>query len=575
MKRSASVYYEETVEAYLEYHGDLLAYQNEMFAFVIPSMSQFLLKHMHALNAFLDDIYASLYEKECTRAKEDTADRFALLYAEYDEVEEERIALRDSILNQLELSLIYNTVFRWHGDVMTRKGEPMTGAYAVAYFASWGACARTFHLFICSSPDKIPFYAERTAKEHPYCQIASKRAHVIVSVAPLIEYSVDDLWNGVRIITSTLYQYNFSPSMRAYMYALFFRYADLLASEQPEDKVYAVFNNPLFVIHNEELPIMGEDEEEYNDAFDAFKKLSISANSSYSLHNDFMYEGEAIFYHQLYRIKLSDDLIRYHRAPNVAITIRYTQQIKRNDILKATVVQWHAMCSAVAKNTFLRQTLVEMYTNTRTDMHLYHGDKERYKREFPTSAADARDILQEARPLEMAAIVSTQSVVLGDLLNAFKKEYMVSYAELFNEGDVGIIEERVFNEGDEGWMTATYEQEALLLTKLSTFLYFQLQLVKRYKSMTDAFMLEELCTLQEIEERVFLHKKKEWPTFLKLMRIYYVIDTVTDKVFKSLFFAEAYFVWLCLSLRSELIKEDSLPPELLLLVKKLNTLIQC
>ena len=573
MKRH-SVYFEEANEEYLVYTGDMLAYQEAMFSFVIPSCSEFLLKHMHEVNAFLDAIYAAFYEREYAKEQEASGDRFAWMLSEYDEAKEEEIIRRDSMLAELQLSMIYNTLFRWHGDIMTRRGEQMTGAYAVSYFASWGACARTFHLLVCSQPEKLPLYAESTASEHLYCQIASKRANVLVSTVPIIQYRVGDIWNSMRIITSTLYLYNFSPPMRNYIYALFFRYGDLLASQQADEEIDTVFDNPLFVIENIDDG-GGDDDDDDDDGFDAYKKLSITANKTYRIHNEFLYEGEVIFYHQLHRLQLSCDLIRYHKSNNVAIQIKYTKGIKRIDMLKLALDHWYAMCLSVAKDTYLKQTLIEKYTIMRTDMHLYHGDRERYIRKFPTAATDARDILQESRPLQMTAINNTQSLVLADLFTTFKNAYTTSFESLAHEGDTA-FEERVFEQGSEEWLMPTFEQEVMLLTKLSTSLYFELQIVKDFKALDGAFILEELVTLQHIEERVFLKRakgKKVWPVFLKLMRIYYVMDG--EKVFKSLFFVEAYFVWLCLCLRSKLIKEDAIHPTLIPIIKKLNNLIQC
>jgi hypothetical protein len=104
--------------------------------------------------------------------------------------------------------------------------------------------------------------------------------------------------------------------------------------------------------------------------------------------------------------------------------------------------------------------------------------------------------------------------------------------------------------------------------------------VKRLTKFDDAFVLEELVSLQRVEEAIFLDGKettttKTWPVFLKLMRLYYVVDTVKKKVFRSLFFVEAYFVWLCLCVRQGVLTMSVLHPKLLDLVQKLNDLIQC
>ena len=110
-------------------------------------------------------------------------------------------------------------------------------------------------------------------------------------------------------------------------------------------------------------------------------------------------------------------------------------------------------------------------------------------------------------------------------------------------------------------------------------LYFDFEAVPDVKAMNDCFILEELVSLQSIEDAVFLkrsRKAKKWPIFLKLVRLYYVIDTVSERVFKSLFFAEAYFVWLSIARHNGMLKkEQALHAELLPPLKKLNTMLHC
>lgn len=480
----------------------------------------------------------------------------------------------------------------------------MTGLYAVSYFVSWSAFVRAFHLMICAQSEKATFYAHSTVSQHPYCEMAAKRFHVKVSDAPIIEYSVGDLWNSMRAIMGTLYIYSFSLPMRNYIYALFLRYGDLLSIQQQDQgqDIHAIFDDPRFVsyhatpqaVNNDEMEsVVVEEEEEAGsddegevaedlgvEDFDAFKKLRITVNPSYSLTNEFLFEGELIFYHQLCRIQLSGDLHAMGQEASMAITIAYTPQLKRLDFLKLALEQWYLMSSELSRDTYLNKTLMEQYTKQRIAMHLYHGDKERYKRQFPTSTCEARDVLLEVRPLRMTQLNETQGLVLGDLLHAFKTEYGIALhnmAHLFAE--TNSVEDHALQHGYEQWVMLQYEQEALLLTKLCSALFLELQAVSTHKIMKEAFILEELVSLHDIEEVLFLKrtksKKKSCPLFVKLMRFYYVLEPRTNKLFRSLFFVEAYFVWLALALREEIVKEQAIHGKLLLLVKKLNTLIQC
>lgn len=587
MKR---VYYEKDTEEYLEYdagRSDLLLYQEEMMSFVLPSDNEFLLKHLTSLARFIDDIYQALYDRELARERDENSARiFSVLYEEYDEEHEDDVARREAALDSLELATIADVVFQWHSDIMKRT-ETMTGLYAVSYFMSWAAYVRLFHLVVATNEERLPLYAYGSAYEHAYCVMVSKRVNVIVSKAPLIDYSIDDLWISMGLITTSLYTYAFSLPMRNYIYALFFRYADLLAAQQPEQAVDQILDNPRFMTTHDDMGSEEEEkedneaeEEEGRDDFHAYKKIRIQANQTYSIDNDFLYEGEVLFFPQLYRLQLSTDMMRHHAQEENAILIGYTQRFNRIDFVRLAMEQWCEALVAMTRDTHVKQQMIERYTGTRIDMHLYHGDRERHKRSFPTSACDARDVLLEARPLEMTRVNSSQAMVLGDLLLCFKRSYataLENLAPVYGDYD---YEKVAVEKGDGAWMLLDYELEALLLTRICTRLFLEYQKVKRLTKFDDAFVLEELVSLQRVEEAIFLGDgatttTKTWPVFLKLMRLYYVVDTVKKKVFRSLFFVEAYFVWLCLCVRQEVLTMSVIHPKLLDLVQKLNGLIQC
>jgi len=568
MKR---VYYEEASEPYLVYTGAerLLEYQEKMIVFVLPSHVEFLLKHMEGVCHFLDDIYEALYERE---KEEEGADHFEVLFAAYDEAHEQAVIRRNATLSMLNLPLIASTLLQWHNDIVTRKGVTTTGAYAVCYFLSWGVYTRSFHLTVSLQSEKLSLYAYGSAKEHLYCEIVSKRSNVVITDAQLIDYSVDQLWISMRLITPSLYTYPFSLPMRNYVYALFFRYADLLGMEQ--DDSVDIFDNTRFFTPLQQQQQQQEEDIEGHDDFDDYKKLNVCANGSYNIHSDFVYEGELLFFNQLYRLQLSTDLMRYHERAESKIRIVYTPKLNRLAFIRIALDQWSEALIILTRDTQYKESLVTRYTHTRTDMHLCHGDRERHKRAFPNSACDARDVLLEARPLEMDHVTRSQAMVLGDLIQCFKRNY-TAVIENCGGGVNEDYEGHVLQEGGESWMVVEYEQEALLLTRICTRLFMEYHKVKGLHRMDDAFIFEELVSLQRIEEVFFLGKTTSWPVFLKLMRHYYVMDTVTRKVFKSVFFVEAYFVWLSLCLRNKVITTGAIHPKLLDLTQKLNDLIQC
>lgn len=621
MKRH-TVYFEENEEPYMAFDegNDVVAYQQKMLTFVVPSENEAFLKHIQGASAFLDEIYTLLYERACKKQAymEGGASRLSLLMnGDKGNSDDEE---REVALDILRFDQICDVFFRWHTDVVLR-GETMTGMYAVNYFLTWGCFVRAFHLVVYHDEAKLLAYATKTAHKDRYCQMVNRHENVFTTDAMLVEYSIGDLWNSMRIILPSLYTYTYCKPMRAYIYALFFRYGDLLSVQQQQqqqgetessDYLNAIFDNPLFRTIHSVPQLLGNDADEQDEiaetakrsqrqaekndeddssededglleAFDAYKNISIPVNKYYSIRNEFLYQGESLYYHQLRRIQISDDLIRYHtqqQAQNKAITIHYPSRTARLDFLKLATEEWCAACVAISTNTYLRKTLIEQYMGTRTEMYLYHGERERYKRQFPASTCEARDILVGIRPLAMTLINSSQHLVIRDIFVAFKTAYLEGIKQQFGNLDSAEYEKDAFEYGLDDWCTFNFEQEVLLLTKLSTTLCFDFEKVTEIKSMSASFILEELVTLQSIENSVFLKRKskkrgKVWPIFLKLVRLYYVIDPVNDRIFKSLFFVEAYFVWIALSMHHGLLKNSSvLPPELLPPLKKLNTMLQ-
>lgn len=616
MKRH-SVYLDEEEEPYLAFEegDDPLVYQQQMDTFIIPSENEAFLRHIQATSAFLDRIYTMLYEREWRKKRESEGNPLSFLMNNVESDDDEG-EMQDTLLETLRLDRVCDVLFRWHTDIVAR-GETMTGLYAINYFLTWGSYVRAFHLFICLDEAKLEVYATKKVREHAYCQIVNQRENIFITEECFIDYRVSLLWNSMRIILPSLYNDPYSRPMRSYIYSLFFRYGDLLSLQQEEDEEHMlddIYNNPLFVTFHSIPQLMGldadeadaqqdaekrrlhsnraqteeeeEEEEDEDDAaamleeFDAYKKIRIPANKSYSINNEFLYQGEGLFYYQLRRLRLSDDLIRYHGSQaEKRITINYGK-LNRLEFVKLMTEKWSVAMAAISCDTYLRQPLMEQYTAKRIDMHLYHGERERYKRQFPASTCESRDVLTGVRPQAMNFISDTQNTVLRDMFIAFKNAYLLLMDKQFSSSQTGDYEKEAIENGLLYWSTVRLEQETQLLTKLGTCLYFGLHKIPNHNMMSEAFILEEMVTLQHIEDYAFLKRRtggtsKVWPVFIKLMRFYYVIDTKSNKIFKSLFFVESYFVWLALCNHCGLFnkKESAIHPELLTTLKKLNTMI--
>jgi hypothetical protein len=110
--------------------------------------------------------------------------------------------------------------------------------------------------------------------------------------------------------------------------------------------------------------------------------------------------------------------------------------------------------------------------------------------------------------------------------------------------------------------------------------------VKDMERVDRSLLLEELHSLDPLESLIFdqftaiEQTNKHIPIFVKLMRLYYVIVVVPGKggvlqcrLFKSVFFIEAYFVWLALCVSTNVFVEAQLQPNTKKLVVNFNKLI--
>lgn len=494
----------------------------------------------------------------------------------------------ERILARIEFGRISQTLLEWHKDIVSR-GEAMTSTYAVCYFVSWGAFCRSFHMNICSNEERIKPYITRTASEFVYCQKVGEYYNVILSSAPVCEYKDTVLWNSIRRIFSSLYTFRYSNEMKEYVFALFFRYCDLLSIQQHDAE--KTFENPLFAEHHqptkslnytpthsfshtsnllaeeeERATVRSEEEEEQESEeeeleaiYNAFKSIDISVNDNYSINNEFAFQGQPLFCPQLERLFLSAKLSKNKNL----ISIAYTKSLSRNGFLRGAMESWAKMCATVGEDGLLTTVVISEFRTKIMPMHLYHGEEARFKRESPEASCEARDILTNFRPVEMTHINKTQIMTIRSIVMTHKKDFLLKLKEWesnggSNEANIEFIDN---------------ELEAILLTHICTMRWLEMKEMKQIKRLDACFVLEEMTDIEDIHSLFYNPEKRKIPVLLKLMRIYYVIDVKKSKLYKTVFFVEAYFLWLTLCLRAKLFTFQQLPPELTPLLKNMDRLV--
>ena len=574
---------DELEEEYLQFDGDLLAYERAVDHFILPSYNLPLLKHMTQLALYLDDltdyVFATLPEEQPEGEPCDGPETIDWFNIVVDEPATEAVA-ENVPLMQLDIHFgqLCEQLWEWHEDVKERQ-EIMTGDYAVAYFLSWASFARIFHLTVCQNEAKYRLYTETEASQFAYAQLVAPTHHILVADGTITAYSVRRLWLSARMVTATLYVYSYSSEMKQYVHALFFRYCDLVTMQQSDAD--RVFDNPLFIDYNQNNLLPGqqsteaeEAEDEEKELFDAFKRLKITVTDRHSLDNSFLYEGELLFYPQLFRLRLSEKLERNFLAlqrTGHLMQLRFSSLTERTSFLQAVIDGWAQMMSLLSKDLQLRTYVIGHFKSQLASMYVFHGEAERYKRQFPDSSAEASDILSDARPNDVLRLNKASATVLTDLIAGYAAALKKSLSRQTGEATLHCP------------TLLTNEREAVLLTSVISELWFQYKKVPRSAQISGAFLLEELCTLSSLD-RLLFHGRgdhdgapRKLPLLIKLIRIYYIVD-VTEACSPHVFFRsevmpEAFLVWLTLCVRYGHVAQKALHSSISKVVCNLNRLL--
>ena len=304
-----------------------------------------------------------------------------------------------------------------------------------------------------------------------------------------------------------------------------------------------VFQNPVFVAHHDRRPTpeLGngedddsnsshedEDSEDLESLYSAFKSVQITANRKYSIENEFVFEGQPIFCPQIERLMLSSKL---HRNED-RIRIAYTRSLTRSSFLRAAIDSWAKMCATVAEDGALTTEIIADFRSSVMQMHLWHGETERFKRESPGLASQPRNVLESFRPLEVGVINKVESQTIRVITGAHKKDFLAQLKE-WDSND---------SPNDANLPFLNNELEATLLTQICTMRWLEMNKARHLPTLKACYVMEELNSIEKLNALFYKPEQKRAPVLLKLMRIYYVMDIQSGRLFKTQFQVEAYFL---------------------------------
>lgn len=598
---SGRIQYVRQEEAYLRYDRKTeypqKKYEREAPAAELPHSDFSLLAHLTEFMAFIEDLTDSVlrrvqYAPFEMRPEGDQQEEIfgegdedgPSFYAQLVEEAQQKLAQQqDSIASQngrgikknkkkdmpVNVALMVEVAWRWHNEVSLRR-KPTTGLHAYCIMLSWAAFCKLFYLVVYENEQLYRLIKTHRATQYQYCVQVSAQENVIISSACLGMYSVQEVWLSLQQIVPSLYRNSFTPHMKTYLYALFFRYCDMMCTQQRAPRT--TFDNPIFVkftepreksesstssneedldsssengnggssssssnnssSEEEEDSVDSEDEQEEEDLddeddYDYYKKVLVPLSPTYSLRSAYFFEGQLIFLSQLKRILFSEALVSLcEQAP---LRMSSGQRPGPRDMQRCEKSLCR-MLSTLFVHKDLKQYIKEDFKAKLLSLYVYHGEAERFRARWPHASANPSDILAMLRP--------------GDNQHALRIFKMTAQQMLAEP--------------------AKYEREMVLMTKCATrqWLYSTVGKADLVDSIDAHFMMEELATLHEIDLRVATVKgliesntmeefdiqedqpSRPLPLLLRLVGQYYVSHGLTGRLYQTTNFTEAYMIWL-------------------------------
>jgi hypothetical protein len=656
----------------------VIKYSKKMITYIVPFQVQNMLEHITLFNKFLSALYKDEnvvhkiqsfirclhYENNNENNGEfesvnkwfmnidisknkpnfivsdddnDDEDKEDIMYEE----EEEEIVMKP--INTVNYQTVCDIGWKWYNHIKTTK-EVFTSYFAQSYYLIWIAFCRTFFLnSIMNKKNDTNFLM--SAMDYKFIKEIHTNHFVVVCGKPIMKYSLNEIWLAITLIIPKLYKFTYTTHMRDYVYRLFLRYCHIVSIPcHSKDEEYMLLDNVLFFHYNDEEEAskkkinlfvntgIKEDEEEEEDdddddgedEFEAYKeKCHLRMNKIYSIRSDFGFEVELILYHQLRRLDLAYKLSMM--AKDNPIPFKDYVSLGENVVLaKMCLSAWKEFLCIVSIDPQIRQMIKESFNNDVMHLFLYHGEKEKFIRNFPGSNHQPGDIIKQTRSHDFSKLQKLRKIViksistqyyntfieyLNKLLTKDKEEFDNGFTtdnekkyspttfigsnihdnvchsnRIHNRSHIFTDDIRIKEEEEEKKNLLLYipdmenEKECIFATKVCIISWFRFnpKHVKDVENIEKSFILEELCDSMDTIDTIFLKhyrrgNKIEPPILVRLGRLTFIFDINHSKiqVYETGVFQKAYFIWISLLLKYRFIKQEAVHEKTVNIVKSI------
>jgi hypothetical protein len=334
---------------------------------------------------------------------------------------------------ELDYEFICTTTWGWFNIIKERK-EALTSNFATAYFLSWGGFCRSYYLkMIMKEHEKMTSIMNNTALSYNFIKENEKSFNVVVSHKKIIHYSLNDIWKAGTLIVPALYKYPFSHSMRDYVYHLFLRYCNIISIEIIDQDELDEILDFKFFYRRQGLDDDEDDEEEEEDDGDdedrnTYKRRLFIDMGRYIITSDFLFQGESLYFHQLMRLNHST-LLDSMWNKNPILFREYGSMREESILINICLDAWYKFLETISIDKQISTMIKQYFHEHVLHLFLYHGEKERFIRDFPESNHQPHDILGQTRADDFSELQHLRKLVI----KKFSATYYNKFKEYLNE----------------------------------------------------------------------------------------------------------------------------------------------
>lgn len=453
------------------------------------------------------------------------------------EVIEEFIDLK--IPNEKEITkFIFQILWCWHNTIREYHYSIRDELYCYSYILSWANLSRILYKILSFKKLSGNLIINHRALDFKFVIKISKYENLVSSHEIINNYSLKDLTQMIRLLWPCLYKFPFSKEMAKYFHALAMKNLSYNVKNQNE--------HDFFPRYQKKKSNQRDDEEDYD-----YNDIEINFNDgNYILKSSFIFESELILYPQFKRFSICKILLKNSKSFQ-----------HKNDIYIEMFDIFQKIMSSLVLNEFFKQTLLNDFKTNITQLYLFHGEYERFKRENKNSiqTIHSDDVLRILRSSEYGRVCNISK-------NKIPSVIIEEYIKLL-KSDVSL-------EGYQFRPINLFEREIIYISYLSIDKYFK----SYYKNinLNDIFLSELFFNLNKISSKVnnIKNEKYKVPCIINIMHLNFVINYSPVTIFFSHYFIESFILWINLLNNQKIIKLDSIENEHLKLFGKFKDIFK-